>query len=95
MITVFSFVILSIPAVVLGVLFKNAGIGLNNLLGFTATLLYTTGEFTPGARPVDVGRPLNRLAHLALPSLVLIVIAIAFYGRTSGTRCSTCSAAIS
>ena len=30
--TVFSFVILSIPAVVLGVLFKNTGIGINNML---------------------------------------------------------------
>ncbi len=35
LLTVFSFVTLSIPAVVLGVLFKNAGIGINNLLGFT------------------------------------------------------------
>ena len=42
--------ILSIPAVVLAVLFKNAGIGLNNVLGFTGDtkLLYTTGEITPG-----------------------------------------------
>jgi glutathione transport system permease protein len=78
-ITVFSFVILSIPAVVLGVLFKNAGIGLNNALGFK--LLYTTGELTPGVDPWTAAGLLNRLAHLALPSLVLIVIAIAFYGR--------------
>jgi peptide/nickel transport system permease protein len=78
-ITVFSFVILSIPAVVLGVLFKNAGIGLNNALGFK--LLYTTGELTPGVDPWTAAGLFNRLAHLALPSLVLIVIAIAFYGR--------------
>src|SRR6185436_669790 len=77
--TVFSFVILSIPAVVLGVLFKNAGIGLNNALGFK--LLYTTGELTPGVDPWTAAGIVNRLAHLALPSLVLIVIAIAFYGR--------------
>jgi peptide/nickel transport system permease protein len=79
LLTVFSFVILSIPAVVLGVLFKNAGIGLNNVLGFK--LLYTTGEFTPGIDPWSASGIVNRLAHLALPSLVLIVIAIAFYGR--------------
>jgi peptide/nickel transport system permease protein len=81
--TVFSFVILSIPAVVLGVLFKNAGIGVNNLLGFTGgtRLLYTTGEITPGVDPWTWAGILNRLAHLALPSLVLIVIAVAFYGR--------------
>jgi peptide/nickel transport system permease protein len=78
-ITVFSFVILSIPAVVLGVLFKNAGIGMNNALGFT--LLYTTGEMTPGLDPWSAHGIGNRIAHLVLPSMVLIVIAIAFYGR--------------
>ncbi len=79
LLTVFSFVTLSIPAVVLGVLFKNAGIGINNLLGFR--LLYTTGEMTPGLDPWTVTGLLNRTAHLVLPSLVLIVIAVAFYGR--------------
>jgi peptide/nickel transport system permease protein len=79
LLTIFSFVILSIPAVVLGVLFKNAGIGLNRGLGFT--LLYTTGEITPGVDPWSLTGIFNRLAHLALPSGVLIVIAIAFYGR--------------
>ena len=79
LLTVFSFVTLSIPAVVLGVLFKNTGIGLNNLLGFR--LLYTTGEMTPGLDPLTVTGLLNRIAHLVLPSLVLIVIAVAFYGR--------------
>ena len=77
--TIFSFVILSIPAVVLGVLFKNTGIGINNMLGFK--LLYTTGELTPGMDPWSLAGLANRLAHLAIPSLVLIVIAVAFYGR--------------
>jgi peptide/nickel transport system permease protein len=83
LLTVFSFVVLSIPAVVLCVLFKNAGIGLNTLLGFTegTRLLYTTGEITPGIDPWTWSGILNRLAHMALPSLVLIVIAVAFYGR--------------
>ncbi len=79
LLTIFSFVTLSIPAVVLGVLFKNAGIGINNLLGFR--LLYTTGEMTPGLDPWTMAGAANRLAHLVLPSLVLIVIAVAFYGR--------------
>ena len=81
--TVFSFVVLSIPAVVLGVLFKNAGIGLNNLLGFKGAtkLLYTTGEMTPGMDPWSWAGIVNRAAHMVLPSLVLIVIAIAFYDR--------------
>lgn len=77
--TVFSFVVLSIPAVVLGVLFKNAGIGLNNWLGFK--LLYTTGEMTPGMDPWSWAGLINRIAHLILPTAVLVVIAIAFYGR--------------
>ncbi|HEU4619059.1 MAG TPA: ABC transporter permease [Gammaproteobacteria bacterium] len=81
--TLFSFVILSIPVVVLAVLFKNAGIGLNNVLGFTGDtkLLYTTGEITPGIPPGTWDAFANRLAHLVLPSLVLIAIGTAFYGR--------------
>ena len=65
------------PIVVLAVLFKNAGIGLNNLLGFTGDtkLLYTTGEITPGLRSWSWAGSSNRLAHLVLPSLVLIVVA--------------------
>ncbi|MEQ1909824.1 MAG: ABC transporter permease [Vicinamibacterales bacterium] len=83
LLTIFSFVVLSIPAVVLGVLFKNVGIGLNNALGFRGgvKLLYTTGELTPGVDPWTWAGIVNRLAHLALPSAVLIVIAVAFYGR--------------
>jgi peptide/nickel transport system permease protein len=80
---VFSFVTLSIPVVVLAVLFKNAGIGVNNLLGFTGDtkLLYTTGEVTPGLAMWSWNGIGNRLAHLILPSLVLTVVAISFYGR--------------
>jgi peptide/nickel transport system permease protein len=36
---------------------------------------------TPGLDPWSAHGMVNRLAHLALPSLVLIVIAVAFYGR--------------
>lgn len=83
LLTLFSFVVLSIPVVVLAVLYKNAGIEINNLLGFMGDtkLLYTTGEITPGLATwswVGIG---NRLAHLVLPSLVLITVAAAFYGR--------------
>jgi peptide/nickel transport system permease protein len=80
---VFSFVTLSIPVVVLAVLLKNVGIGLNNLLGFTGDtkLLYTTGEMTPGLDVWSWAGIVNRVSHLILPSLVLIVVAVAFYGR--------------
>jgi peptide/nickel transport system permease protein len=83
LLAVFSFVTLSIPVVVLAVLFKNAGIGLNNALGFTGDtkLLYTTGEITPGLEFWSWYGLANRLAHLVLPSLVLIAVAVAFYGR--------------
>jgi peptide/nickel transport system permease protein len=83
LLTLFSFVVLSIPVVVLAVLYKNAGIGLNNLLGFTgeAKLLYTTGEITPGLTTWSWAGIGNRFAHLVLPSLVLITVAVAFYGR--------------
>jgi peptide/nickel transport system permease protein len=79
----FSFVILSIPVVVLAVLLKNAGIGLNNVLGFAGStkLLYTTGEMTPGLDPWSWHGLSDRLAHLVLPSLVLLLVAAAFYGR--------------
>jgi peptide/nickel transport system permease protein len=81
--TVLSFVILSIPVVVLAVLFKNAGIGVNNMLGFTGDtkLLYTTGEITPGLDTWTWVGMSDRIAHLVLPSLVLIAVAVAFYGR--------------
>jgi peptide/nickel transport system permease protein len=81
--TVFSFVTLSTPVVVLAVLYKNAGIGLNEALGFTGDvkLLYTTGEITPGLEFWSWEGLVDRAAHLALPSLVLITTAVAFYGR--------------
>jgi peptide/nickel transport system permease protein len=83
LVTVFSFVTLSTPVVVLAVLYKNAGISLNDALGFTgdAKLLYTTGEITPGVEFWSWAGIVDRAAHLALPSLVLITTAIAFYGR--------------
>lgn len=81
--TLFSFVALSIPVVVLAVLFKNAGIGLNDILGFTGEtkLLYTTGEITPGLEMWSWAGIVNRVAHLILPSLVLGTVTAAFYGR--------------
>lgn len=83
LLALFSFVILSIPVVVLAVLLKNAGIALNNALGFTGDvkLLYTTGEMTPGLDPWSWAGVTDRLAHLVLPSLVLIAGSVAFYSR--------------
>jgi peptide/nickel transport system permease protein len=81
--TFFSFVILSTPVIVLAVLVKNAGIELNNLLGFTGEtkLLYTTGEITPGLDSWSWEGIVNRISHLILPTFVLALGSIAFYGR--------------
>ena len=83
LLTVFSFVVLSTPVVVIAVLYKNAGIALNDALGFMGDtkLLYTTGEITPGLEFWSWEGLVDRAAHLALPSLVLITTAVAFYGR--------------
>ncbi len=83
LVTIFSFITLSAPVVVIAVLFKNVGIGLNEMLGFTGAtkLLYTTGEITPGLAFWSWEGLVDRAAHLALPSLVLITTAVAFYGR--------------
>ncbi len=82
-VTLFSFVALSTPVVVLAVVYKNIGIALNEVLGFTGDrkLLYTVGEITPGLEFWSWTGLADRAAHLALPSLVLITGAVAFYGR--------------
>jgi peptide/nickel transport system permease protein len=82
-ITVFSFVVLATPTVVIAVMIKSAGIGVNDLLGFTGAtkLLYTTGEITPGLDPWSFHGVMNRIAHMVLPTLVLMSGAIAFYSR--------------
>jgi peptide/nickel transport system permease protein len=83
LITVSSFIVLAVPTVVLAVLVKNAGIGLNDLLGFTGEtkLLYTTGEITPGLDTWSLAGISNRVAHLVLPTFVLMSISVAFYSR--------------
>jgi peptide/nickel transport system permease protein len=76
---VVSFVLLSIPTVVLAVMIKNSGTGINNAVGHT--VLYNTGEYTPGQggwSPSDLG---DRVTHLILPSIVLILQALAYYSR--------------
>jgi peptide/nickel transport system permease protein len=81
--TIFSFIVLSTPVVVVAVLYKNVGISVNDALGLTGDvkLLYTVGEITPGMAFWSWPGLVDRAAHLALPSLVLITGAVAFYGR--------------
>ena len=79
--TVFSFVILSTPVVVLAVLVKYGGIGVNRVFGLTVPRLYTAGEYTPGIDFWSWNGIIDRVGHLILPTIVLSVIGIAFYGR--------------
>jgi peptide/nickel transport system permease protein len=77
--TVSSFVILSIPTVVLAVFLKEIGIGINNAIG--SQFFLTLGEIDPLVDSSSWAGISDRLRHLILPSLVLILGAYAFYGR--------------
>lgn len=74
-----SFVILSIPTVVLAVFLANSGASLNNTIGHRIT--YNTGEYTPGLDGWSLEGAVDRVEHLVLPSLVLILQGFAFYSR--------------
>jgi peptide/nickel transport system permease protein len=77
--TLISFVILSVNTVVLAVFLANAGIKFNNLIGYR--VVYNTGEYTPGLEALSWPGIVDRLQHLILPSLVLIFQGFAFYSR--------------
>jgi peptide/nickel transport system permease protein len=78
-ITLISFVILSINTVVLAVFLANAGTSFNNAVG--VRVLYNTGEYAPGLEAWTSAGILDRVQHLVLPSMVLILQGFAFYGR--------------
>jgi peptide/nickel transport system permease protein len=77
--TLVSFVILSIPTVVLSVFLANAGTSFNN--GISYRVVYNTGEYTPGLEDWSAAGLQDRIQHLILPSLVLILQGFAFYSR--------------
>jgi peptide/nickel transport system permease protein len=74
-----SFVILSVPTVVLAVFMAIAGTSINGAVG--RRILYNTGEYTPGLSAWTQAGIADRLEHLILPSLVLILQGFAFYSR--------------
>ena len=74
-----SFCLLSIPTVVLSVFLANSGATLNNAVG--QRIVYNTGEYTPGLTEWSGAGITDRLQHLVLPSLVLILQGFAFYSR--------------
>jgi peptide/nickel transport system permease protein len=78
-ITLGSFVLLSTPVFVLAVLLQIAAVGFNDAVGFRA--LEYTGEYTPGLEGGFWTSAVDRVQHLLLPSLTLILAQIAIYSR--------------
>ena len=77
--TLFSFVILSVNTVVLAVFLANVGTRFNDAVGYR--LVYNTGEYAPGLNGWSWAGFVDRVQHLVLPSLVLILQGFAFYSR--------------
>lgn len=77
--TVFSFVTLSTPVFLLGILLQFVAIQLNGAAG--NTLLYFSGETTAGFQGSAGAALLDRLQHLVLPTFAIALTQIAFYSR--------------
>jgi peptide/nickel transport system permease protein len=77
--TLFSFIILSTPVFLLGILLQFVAIKVNNTAG--VPLLYFTGETTAGFQGSLGAALLDRLQHLILPTLTIALTQIAFYSR--------------
>ncbi len=77
--TVFSFVVLSIPVFVMAQLLKFGGLQLNEAAG--TTVLYFQGEVTPSFQGSVWAELLNRLQHVVLPTLAIVLPQIAYYSR--------------
>jgi peptide/nickel transport system permease protein len=77
--TVFSFLILSTPIFLLGVLLKFGGLRINEAAG--TTVLYFTGEATPSFQGSWWAAMVDRLAHLVLPTLTIALYQIAYFSR--------------
>jgi len=77
--TLFAFVFFSMPVFWLAALLKDVGIRINEALGHK--LFYTVGEQTPGLSGSFMSVWSDRLGHLVLPALSLILIQIASWSR--------------
>ncbi|MEU8892875.1 ABC transporter permease [Streptomyces sp. NPDC048442] len=76
--TIFAFLIMSTPTLVLALFVKNAMVSINESTGSDVQF---TGETTPGLEGGFLTHLLDRLGHLMLPTLVIAAIAIASYSR--------------
>jgi peptide/nickel transport system permease protein len=77
--TLFSFLVLSTPVFLIGTLLKFGGLQLNETAG--TTVLYFTGEFSPGFQGSWWAAMGDRLSHLVLPTLAIALTQIAYYSR--------------
>ncbi len=77
--TLISFVLLSTPVFLLAVLLKVGGLQVNQTAGMT--IFYNTGEFTPGLTGGWWQRAADRVQHLILPTLAVVLPSVAFYSR--------------
>lgn len=77
--TISSFVIIAMPVFVLAILLQILAVSFNDAVG--AKVFKYTGEFTPGLEGGFFVQAVDRVQHLFLPSLVLILGQIAIYSR--------------
>jgi peptide/nickel transport system permease protein len=77
--TLLSFAILSTPVFVLAVVLEILAVGFNNAVG--AKVFQYTGEFTPGEQGGFFANFGDRLQHLVLPTLTLVLLQIAIFSR--------------
>lgn len=77
--TLVSFLILSTPVFLLGVLLKVGGLNLNQAAG--RPLLYYVGEFDPAVQGGWWELAVDRLKHFVLPTLTIVLPQVAFYSR--------------
>jgi peptide/nickel transport system permease protein len=78
-VTMGSFVVLATPVFVLAIMLQIAAVGFNDAVG-SKVFLYT-GEFTPGLQGGLWTHLGDRVQHLIVPSLTLILGQIAIYSR--------------
>ncbi len=77
--TATSFLILATPVFLLAVLLKYGAVNLNATVG--TNLLYYVGEFNPGRGGGFLAQAVDRLQHLILPTLSIVLGSMAFYSR--------------
>jgi len=78
-VTFLSFVILSTPVFVLAVLLEIVAVAVNDATG--VSVFEYTGEFTPGLEGGFWTHAVDRLQHLVLPTLTLVLAEIAIFSR--------------